>query len=349
MIKIKNLEYRSLWYKKNYYYLKSGQSLSSSTKISANCLETTQIHQDIDSGLKLSIVLQDQDIKNYFSKTEISFIRVAENTGNIDNMFLSLSDLLKEQHFQKQKMNNAFIYPALILCMTGALLMLILFVIIPKISPLFRDLKHIPLSTNVLMLTSDHLIHFWYIDLSCLFVLGITYIFLRKNEFLIGLKNKVKNIFLSKTIYVKEIYLFWHIEKWLKVLSISVSSGVVISDALLFGYESINDSKLKGQFKKIYHHVFDGNTISNSLKLLDKNVYNKLQDWESIIDSGEKTGKISEVFEICHSNIQENLNNSFERFQRMIEPILIILVGIIVLIVCISIILPMYQLTESLQ
>jgi type IV pilus assembly protein PilC len=349
MIKIRDLQYRSLWYKKNFYYLKSGQSLSASTKISGTCMETIQIHQEIDSGLKLSDILRGEDFHKHFSNTEISFIKVAEKTGNIDSVFLSLSQLLKDQHLQKQKLTNAFIYPILVLCMTFGLLLLILFIIIPKISPLFKDLKDLPITTTFIMFLSDHLINFWYIDLAFIFVSSFMFIYFKDNHFISNANSKIKNFILSKTIYIKDIYFYWHIEKWLKVVYMSIDSGISISQALNFAFESINDKNLKRQFEKIYISVEKGNPCANSLRLLDKNLYIKIKDWESIVDSGEKTGKLSEVFEICHVNIKENLFNSFDRFQRMIEPLLIIFVGIMVLIICISIILPMYQLTESLQ
>jgi type IV pilus assembly protein PilC len=349
MIKIKDLQYRSLWYKKNFYYLKSGQSLSASTKISGTCMETIQIHQEIDSGLKLSDILDGEDFYKHFSKTEISFIKVAEKTGNIDSVFLSLSQLLKDQHLQKQKLTNAFIYPILVLCMTFGLLFLILLIIIPKISPLFKDLKDLPITTKLIIFLSDHLINLWYIDMIFLFVLSFVYIYFKNNSLVSKSIDYIKNFLLSKIIYIKDIYFYWHIEKWLKVVYMSIDSGINISQALHFAFESINDKGLKGQFEKIHTSVDKGNTCANSLRLLDKNLYSKIKDWESIIDSGEKTGKLSEVFEICHVNIKENLFNAFDRFQRMIEPLLIIFVGIMVLIICISIILPMYQLTQSLQ
>ncbi len=349
MIKIKNLQYRSLWYKKNFYYLKSGQSLSNATKIASDCQETMQIHQEVDSGLKLSDVLSDVDFSMHFSKTEISFIKVAEETGNIDNVFLSLSQLLKDQHMQNQKLINAFIYPALVLGMALMLLLLILLIIIPKISPLFKDLKNLPITTEVIMFLSDHLIHFWYVDFLSIFVSGIVYMYFKNNAFVTNAKNMVRNFLLTKILYVKDIYFYWHMEKWLKVIHMSTDSGITISQSLLFAYESVGDANLKAQFEKVYLSVNKGNACSTSLKLLDKNVYLKIKDWESIIDSGEKTGKFLEVFEICHTNIKENLLNAFERFQRMVEPMLIILVGIMVLIICVSIILPMYQLTQSLQ
>ena len=349
MIKIKNLQYRSLWYKKNFYYLKSGQSLSSSTYIASDCEETMQIHQAIDDGLKLSDVLQDEDLNKYFSKTEISFIKVAEKTGNIDNIFLSLSQLLRDQYIQNQKLINAFIYPILVLCMTFSLLLLILLIIIPKISPLFKDLKNLPITTKVIMFMSEHLIHFWYIDLSFIFAIFMIFTYFKNNKFIIHIKNKINTFFLTRIIYIKDMYFYWYIEKWLKITHMSLSANVTIADALLFAHESIDNKGLKRQFEKIYSHVNMGNTCANGIKLLDKNIYIKLKDWESIIDSGEKTGKFIEVFEICHINIKENLFNAFDRFQRMIEPLLIIFVGIIVLIICVSIILPMYQLTQSLQ
>jgi type IV pilus assembly protein PilC len=233
--------------------------------------------------------------------------------------------------------------------MTFALLLLILLIIIPKISPLFKDLKSLPITTGVIIFLSDHLINYWYIDLSFIFVISLLSIYFRNNGFVLKIKDKLKKFLLSQIFYIKDIYFYWHIEKWLKIIHMSIYSNITISQALLFAYESVNDKDLKKQFEKIYISVSKGNTCSGSLKLLDKNLYSKIKDWESIIDSGERTGKFEEVFEICHINIKENLLNSFDRFQRMIEPMLIIFVGLIVLVICISIILPMYQLTQSLQ
>lgn len=349
MMKIKDLQYRSLWYKKNYYYLRSGQSLSASTKIAADCPETLQIHQEISDGLALSDILSGIDFRDYFSTTEISLIKVAEKTGNIDNTFLSLSNLLKDQHVQKQKLQNAFMYPVLVLCMTFGLLLLILTVIIPKISPLFKDLKHLPITTSVIMALSEHLITFWYIDLIALFIICALFIFLRHNQFVIKIKHRAIGIFLSKTPLVKDIHLSWHMERWIKVISMSVDSGISIAQALSFAGDSVSDMKTKRQFQRVYDSVSKGHTCAASLRLLDMPLYAKIKDWESIIDSGEKTGKFGEVFDICHITIKEGLFNAFDRFQRMVEPALIIFVGIIVLVICVSIILPMYQLTQSLQ
>ncbi len=343
MIKIKDLYYRSIWYKKNFYYLKAGQSLANATKVSATCQETMQIHLDILDGLKLSDVLEDISLNYLFSKTEISFIKVAENTGSLEYTFKILSDLLKDQHAQRQKVINAFVYPILIIFMTMSLLSMILFFIIPKVKTLFENLKSLPVTTKLIIFLSDHLINFWYIDFIVLFM-GIIFIVYNKDKF-----EKIKQYLFSKIPYLKDIFLYWYIERWLQVVYMSLSTGVTIRDSLNFAYESLDDNYLKYEFKKIYDQVNAGNTVSNGLKYIDKKIYDKLKDWESIIDSGEKTGKFAEVFEICYMNIKENLENSFDKFQKLIEPILIIFVGIIVMIICISIILPMYQLTQSIQ
>lgn len=343
MIKIKNLQYRSLWYKKNFYYMKAGQSLANSTKISATCQETMQIHLDVLDGLKLSDILNDISLDKLFSKTEISFIKVAENTGNLEKVFNILSDILKNQYLQKQKIVNAFVYPILIIFMTIALLFMILFFIIPKIKPLFENLKALPVTTRFIITLSDHIIKLWYIDVFLFFIIMAAIIYFKDKT------EGFRKFFLFKTLYIRDIYLYWHIEKWLQIIYMSLLSGVTIRDSVKFAYESINNQYLRGQFEKVYIEVNQGKTIKNSLKVLDDRIYSRFKDWESVIDSGEKTGKFSEVFEICHMNIKENLENIFDKFQKLIEPLLIIIIGVIVMIICVSIVLPMYQLTQSLQ
>ena len=101
MIKIKDLQYRSLWYKKNYYYLKSGQSLSASTKISANCQETTQIHQEIDDGLRLSDILSDVDFDKYFSN-----VNGARSHLNLEQIVIIILFLFLIKYQQRKKYFN---------------------------------------------------------------------------------------------------------------------------------------------------------------------------------------------------------------------------------------------------
>jgi type IV pilus assembly protein PilC len=173
--------------------------------------------------------------------------------------------------------------------------------------------------------------------------------YLKNNPIVFSVLARLRRFVLSKTPYAKDIYFYWHIEKWLKVVHMSTESLIPISQALLFGSDAIQDKGLKAQFEKVHVSVRKGNGCAQSLQMLDKNIYKKIKDWTSIIDSGERTGTFAEVFGICHANIKESLFNAFDRFQRMVEPLLIIFVGIIVLIICISIILPMYQLTQSLQ
>jgi type IV pilus assembly protein PilC len=196
---------------------------------------------------------------------------------------------------------------------------------------------------------SEHLISFWYVDLISLFIVVALFIFFKHNAFVLKIKNKAIEIFLSKIPLVKDIHLSWHMERWIKIVSMSVDSGISIAQALSFAGDSVNDMKAKRQFQRVCDSVSKGHTCAASLRLLDTPLYAKIRDWESIIDSGEKTGKFGEVFDICHTTIKEGLFNAFDRFQRMVEPALIIFVGIIVLVICISIILPMYQLTQSLQ
>jgi type II secretory pathway component PulF len=133
------------------------------------------------------------------------------------------------------------------------------------------------------------------------------------------------------------------------VMHLSLASNVNLADSLLYASKSIDDENIRKHFLQIHELVLQGNNCSDSIDALPKYLHTKIQDWMSVISSGEKTGFLKEVFQISHTHVQENLLEAIDRFQKIIEPVLIIFVGVMVLSICLSIILPMYQLTQSLQ
>ena len=143
--------------------------------------------------------------------------------------------------------------------------------------------------------------------------------------------------------------MLWYVEKWMQVTCVGLSSYVSLHQSLNLASRALGNAFMQQEFRKIELVVEEGNICADSLKLLDKRIYNKLSSWESVIRSGEHTGALLEVFVVCHEHIQSELNDTFDKTQKMIEPILIIGAGVMVLGICLSIILPMYQLTQSLN
>ncbi len=348
-MKLSNLEQRSLWFKKIYYYLKAGQSICDAARDASIDFETQYIYQELLNGMKLSDIFKDNILNKCFSLTEISLIAVAEKNGSIEKVSQSISQMLKSQYVQKQKLISATIYPGLVLLMAFGLLIMILTIIVPKISPLFLGMKDLPIVTRVLIKLSEHMTRIWYIDIIITIFIYLIYLNIKRKYTYQIYITRIQNFIFQKVIYIRDMYILWHIEKWMQVMCVSLSSGATLTHSLLYASESIKNKEFHQYFLELQKTVIQGNSCSLAMNQLPKPIYEKIKNWISVISSGEKTGSLKEVFDISHTHIRESLIESIERFQKVIEPTLIIIVGIMVLSICLSIILPMYQLTQSLQ
>lgn len=348
-MKLKHKEKRSLWYKKIFFYLKSGQSLAESVKTAAEDTDMMYIYEELVHGTRFSDVCAMEEMENTFTQTEISLLRVAEQTGSMQFVCGVLSQMLKEQHSQSQKLVAALIYPVLVLIMAFGLLLMILTVIVPKIGPLFSSMKSIPITTKILIGLSEHVVSLWYVDLIGLLFGVCIFVYVRKKARYAMYVEKYIQWIAVRVPYLREVYLYWFIERWIQVAHIALQSNVSLLQSLQFAHESISHTRIQSEFAKVTAGVKEGNSCSESLHVVDHVLKKRLKDWISVIASGEKTGTLQEVFGVSREHIAENLKDSFDRFQKVIEPILIILVGIMVLCICLSIILPMYQLTQSIQ
>jgi type IV pilus assembly protein PilC len=346
---LQHTEQRSLWYKKIFYYLKAGQSLSEAVKTAAVDTDTMYIYEELASGLRFSEVCSLDGMEKVFTKTEISLLKVAEQTGTMQSVCKVISEMLQDQHRQKQKLIAAMIYPILVLLMALGLLLMILFVVVPKIGPLFSSMKHVPMATKILIAASNHVVNIWYIDVG-IFFSGVILFFYIKNrtKYFYTIQKSFEYIFLYIP-YLKDIYILWFIERWAQTVYLSLASNVSLVQSLRFADESISNTYIQLQFKKVTQSVGLGMTCFEALHKLDIILKVRLQDWMSVIASGEKTGILQEVFKVSQEHIADNLQVSFDTFQKIVEPMLIVLVGIMVLGICLAIILPMYQLTQSIQ
>lgn len=348
-MKLKNKEQRSLWYKKIFYYLKSGQSLSESVRVAATDISTMYIYEELTDGVRFSDVCMLPDVRNIFTQTEVSLLRIAEQTGTMQSVCAVLSRMLKEQHEQSQRLVAAMIYPILVLFMACGLLLMILFVVVPKIGPLFSSMKNMPVATKILLVASRHIVNFWWADLVFVSLCISLLVYIKyKTKYFAHIKTRAEKLFIYIP-YIRDIYILWFIERWVQITYLSLQSKTSLVQAFSFAHDSVSDVYIKTEFEKVTQHVRDGNSCFDSLNSLDGVLRRRMQDWISVIASGEKTGTLEEVFKVSHEHISSNLKESFDRFQKVIEPLLIILVGVMVLGICLAIILPMYQLTQSIQ
>ena len=117
---------------------------------------------------------------------------------------------------------------------------MILIVIVPKIAPLFADLKSLPMTTHMLMAASDHILKWWWIDMlvaGTAIVLHLRYH--NKGRYMQLLKS-MQVFFAFYGPYIKDIYVLWYIEKWMQVVCICLQSNLSLHTSLQLSRESLS-------------------------------------------------------------------------------------------------------------
>ncbi|KEH97226.1 type II secretion system F family protein [Clostridium botulinum] len=294
------------------------------------------IRRDIERGRTLF-----QSI-NKFSKIYPEFMRqmifIGEKSGNLDNIFIKLAKYYMDQHRMKKKIKNAIMYPLCVLIMTIIVTLFITFRIIPKFVDNFIKVnKSIPIGIQRILKFNKIITSYnFYI---VIFSIGIIVYKLYKKGYFQILLEKI--IFKSSLgLVYKEIYE----TNIIKSLSILLDSGIPIINSLDIIVNSINNKVLKDKLLKVICEIKEGNSLEDALK--KEEMFNDF--FICMISVGEKIGKIEELINNAVTIKEEDIENLINRIVKSIEPITIIILGVIITFIMMNILMPMMSTMDSI-
>ncbi|MCD3330078.1 type II secretion system F family protein [Clostridium botulinum] len=294
------------------------------------------IRRDIEKGRTLF-----QSI-NKFSKIYPEFMRqmilIGEKSGNLDDIFIKLAKYYTDEHRMKKKIKNAIMYPLCVLIMTIIVTLFITFRIIPKFVTNFIKLnKSIPIGIQRILKFNKIIISYKFYVV--VFILGfIVYKLYKKGCFQILLE---KIIFKSSLgLVYKEIYEI----NIIKSLSILLDSGIPIITSLDIIVNSINNKILKDRLLRVICEIKEGHSLGDALK--KEKMFNDF--FISMISVGEKIGKIEELINNAVKIKEEDIENLISRIVKSIEPITIIILGVIITFIMMNILMPMMSTMDSI-
>ncbi|KGM96880.1 type II secretion system F family protein [Clostridium botulinum] len=294
------------------------------------------IRRDIEKGRTLF-----QSI-NKFSKIYPEFMRqmilIGEKSGNLDDIFIKLAKYYTDEHRMKKKIKNAIMYPLCVLIMTIIVTLFITFRIIPKFVTNFIKLnKSIPIGIQRILKFNKIIISYKFYVV--VFIIGIiVYKLYKKGCFQILLE---KIIFKSSLgLVYKEIYEI----NIIKSLSILLDSGIPIITSLDIIVNSINNKVLKDKLLRVICEIKEGHSLGDALK--KEKMFNDF--FISMISVGEKIGKIEELINNAVKIKEEDIENLISRIVKSIEPITIIILGVIITFIMMNILMPMMSTMDSI-
>ncbi|MCK5828736.1 MAG: type II secretion system F family protein [Methylococcales bacterium] len=284
--------------------------------------------QQVKGGANLADALQSES--DAFSRFYINMLRAGEAGGSVDVVLGQLSEYLEKSKELKDTVNTALIYPAILVIMAMGSVFLLLTFVVPQFMEMFESAgKELPLSTQIVVGAAEWLQSYWWI----LLILGSATFFIMRYELSIGPRKKQwDGIILSIPLF-GEIIRNMSTTNFTRTLGTLLTNGVPILTALGIVKGTLSNLVLVDALSSAEENLKQGKDMSSAL--IESGEFPKMAT--QMIKMGEETGKMEEMLERTANTYDKQLKITIERMLAMMEPILIVTLGLLIAGIIISI------------
>jgi len=299
-----------------------------------------EIESNIQSGQSLGGSLD--KYPHVFSNLYVNMVKVGETAGNLEEVLNILAEQMRKDHELISKVRGAMIYPGVILTaliLIGSLMMIF---VIPQISQIFEDFgTNLPFSTQLVINTSNFMAKDYLFIILGVFLLIIGLISAYKNK---EGKKIFDAIFLRLPIFgsiVKKV----NSARFSRTFSSLIVSGVPIIKALEITSDTLGNYYFHQSLKESAAKIQQGNQLSSLLSNFNS-LYPPMVI--QMLQVGEETGTLSEILKRLAEFYEEEVADLTKNLSSIIEPILMIIIGIAVGFFAVSMLQPIYSLVQSM-
>jgi type II secretory pathway component PulF len=272
----------------------------------------------------------------------INIVRVGETSGTLHENLDYLAEELKKKQALKKKVIGALVYPAVIIFATIGISLVLTVYIFPKITPIFQSFhSELPLTTRILINFSGFLMQsgLWLL-------LGIVV-----SSVGIGFSMRIRSLRLLRDKAILKLPLlgtlsqYYNIANMTRTLSLLLKSDVGVVTALSIVRDSTQNLAYREALQRIETEVVKGHKISHEL-LKNQHLFPTLVS--QMVMVGEQTGNLSDSLMYISNMYDEEITDLTKNLTTMLEPILMVVMGLVVGFIAISIITPIYGITQQL-
>jgi len=298
------------------------------------------IDKDIRGGQTLSSALL--KYKGSFSNLYIALVRSGEASGKLSEILLKLADNLEKQREFKGKIKGALIYPAIVVIGMVVVMFIMVTFVVPKLLVLYQDFNvELPMSTKILMFVSDFCVRFWPVIVVSVFV-GV-------NALKAYIKTKQGKYqydsLLFKLPVLGNVIKISSLVDATRTLSILISSGVSILDGLQIIMETSDNMVYQIAFQNIYKQVEKGLSLGKAMA--NEKVFPPILIQMTTV--GEQTGHLDDTLGRLSKYFEMESEIATKTMTTLIEPIILVFLGLGVGFLVTSVITPIYNLTSSFK
>jgi len=299
-----------------------------------------EVEQKIKGGRPFSDSLA--EYPDVFPELFISMVRVGEATGKLDEVLENLSVQMGKDHELRSRVRGAMIYPAVIVSLMVAIGILMMIMVVPKLSSAFQEMNlSLPVTTKIVIGISQFLSNNLILGLGLVVSIIILIRIASKTE---SGKRFLDILFLNLPV-ISDLSRKVNSAIFARNLSLTIDAGVPINQALKIVANTMSNSLFSQSLLVIADGMQKGEQMSDLLRNFS-NIYPVMV--VQMVEVGETTGSLSDTLRNLAKFYEEEVSNITKNLSSIIEPALMIIVGIAVGFFAISIIQPIYSLVGQM-
>ena len=279
------------------------------------------------------------DFRKIFPAVYRATVAAGEQSGRLDTILDRLAEYTESRHSLRQKVNHALIYPVVLTGLSLTIIVLMLVYVVPKVVGVFQTSgQSLPILTRSLIWFSDFLQNWW---LGILGVLGILIFTIHRS-----LENeetkKRAHRWILKIPVLGKVSRGLNTARFTRTFSILNSSGVPVLESLRISASVVSNLPMRDAVEKATMRVREGSAIGHALN--ESGIFPAMSI--HLISSGETSGELDGMLEKAATHQEKEMDSTLTTMLNLLEPILIIFMGLIVLAIVMAVLLPIFQINQ---
>lgn len=298
---------------------------------------TNQIITDIEAGSALSVALSKHP--ETFNQIFISLIASGETSGTLDAALERIATQQEKDAEILSKVRGAMVYPLIVILVMILVIGFMIVKVLPQVEILYDGLggnNELPILTRVLLAISAFTIKFWWV---ILIVLGLAAFFTTRWARTLGGKSAVDR-FKMRAWPLGSLFMKVYMARFARTAQTLIASGVPLLQVLDITAKSINNVHIEDSIHRAAEKVKGGKALSETLTG-DPNFLQLVPDMMRI---GEQSGAIEAMTGKVADYYEKEVDQQIKTISTIIEPVLMVLLGVVAFIIVAAVLLPIYGL-----
>jgi len=277
-----------------------------------------------------------------FDELFVNMLKAGEKSGKYEEVLSQLHIQMKKSHELKSKIRGALIYPSVIVIAMISIGTAMMIFVIPKLTSIFNEVNvELPLATRMLIATSEALSeNILTIGPAVLLLVGLIIVILKREK-----PKYYFHVILLKVPIFKTIIKKINIVRFSRTLGSLLKTDIPIIEALQLTSKVLGSRPYRKAIEAAAEHIKKGKTIESSLK---NNPHLFPPVITQMVAVGEETGSLDTILEELSDFYDEEVSQTLDNLPSLIEPILLLVLGLAVGAMAVAIMMPLYSITEAI-